>query len=240
MDHTFDKLYWDRGEFIAGVDEVGVTSIAGPIVAACVILPRNQDPELYQIDDSKKVKRKYRGRFAEIVTSRALAWGVGTVAPVEIDALNVAVASNLAMRRAIADCLAKHRIDFVLIDGNRPINIVLPHELVVKADEKSLSVAAASILAKVHHSEYMQALHDINPAYGFDYNEGYKCPGHYAGLDREGIWIGVHRTSIWPLHKNAHEQKEWVRRRALWVRQTENNLYRNPLCASDVSQPSSP
>lgn len=244
MDNTFDSLYWGRSRYLAGVDEVGVTSIAGPIVAACVVLPRERNLDLFQIDDSKKIKRKHRQRLAAVVQKNALAYGIGTVAPVEIDALNVAVASNLAMRRAIADCLARFPtidIDLVLVDGNRPIDIVIPHELVVKGDEKSLSVAAASILAKVHHSEYMEALHQINPVYGFVYNEGYKCTEHYAGLDQDGIWIGVHRTSIWPLHKNAKEKKEWVKRRSLWVHKTESNLYRNPrVCASDASSPLAP
>jgi len=169
MDNTFDSMYYGRCEYLAGVDEVGVTSIAGPLIAACAVLPRltpADDLQLFQIDDSKKVKRKYRPKFAEIVQDYALAYGIGIVAPVELDVLNGAVASNLAMRRAIADCLSRYpqiTIDFVLIDGNQPINLKIPHQLVSQGASKSLSIAAASILAKSYHSEHMNARHNINP-----------------------------------------------------------------------------
>lgn len=232
MDQTFDKMFYNKCRNLAGVDEVGVTALAGPIVAACVVLPRldphKDDLSLFLIDDSKKIREKYRYESARIVKENALAYGIGVVPPVEIDALDPFIASNLAMKRAIEDCkkrFGEHALDFVLIDGNREIDLDLPHKLVVKGDLKSLSIAAASVLAKVHRDEIMKEFHKIKPSYGFASNKGSRCAVHLQGLDLEGIWVGVHRTSMFPIHKKKYEDKEWTKRRREWYRQTENSLF---------------
>lgn len=232
MDQTFDKLYYNQCRNLAGIDEVGVTALAGPIVAACVVLPRltpKDDLSLYLIDDSKKIREHYRTEGAKIVQRNALAYGIGVVAPVEIDALNIYVASNLAMKRAIINCqkrFGEHSIDLCLIDGNREIDLSLPHQLVVKGDVKSLSIAAASILAKVHRDSIMKEYDKLRPEYDFIHNKGYKCDAHYAGLDKSGIWVGIHRTSMFPIAKARNEEKDWRVRRRIWVDKTEKGLYK--------------
>jgi ribonuclease HII len=233
MDQTYDKLYYNKCNNLAGVDEVGVTALAGPIVAACVVLPRldpqKDDLSLFLIDDSKKIREKYRYESARIVKENALAYGIGIVPPTEIDALHVHLAAGLAMKRAIEDCkkrFGEHCLDFVLVDGNRDISLDMPHKLVVKGDLKSLSIAAASVLAKVHRDEIMKEFDKLKPEYGFANNKGYKCDVHYQGLDLKGIWVGVHRTSLFPLNKKKFEDKEWTKRRREWYKQTEQNLYK--------------
>lgn len=231
MDQTYDRMYYDKGHHLAGIDEVGVTALAGPIVAACVVLPRltpEDDLSLFLIDDSKKIRERYRYQSARIVQEHALAYGIGIVPPYEIDALNIFVASNLAMKRAIRDCqnrFGKHSVDYCLIDGNRDIDIDLPHTLVVKGDLKSLSIASASVLAKVHRDQIMKQYCSIHPEYKFSKNKGYKNDDHFEGLDKLGIWVGVHRTSLFPIAKKKREPKEWKQRRRLWHEKTEKNLF---------------
>lgn len=232
MDQTFDKMYYSQCKALAGIDEVGVTALAGPIVAACVVLPRlssKDDLSLYLVDDSKKIREKYRAESARIVQQNALAYGLGIVPPIEIDALNIYVASNLAMKRAIEDCKKRFGpgcMDFCLIDGNREIDLDITHNLVVKGDAKSLSIASASILAKMHRDAIMKQYHKARPEYGFCRNKGYKCEEHFDGLDTRGMWVGVHRTSLFPLTKKRGEAKEWTQRRRLWINATELHLHK--------------
>jgi ribonuclease HII len=232
MDQTFDKMFYNNCRALAGVDEVGVTAIAGPIVAACVVLPRldrEDNLDLFLIDDSKKIREKYRYESARIVQENAIAYGIGVVPPIEIDALNIYVASNLAMKRAVLDCQRRfgaRAVDFCLIDGNREIDLDLPHKLIVKGDMKSLSIAAASIIAKVHRDSLMKEYDKLRPEYHFRENKGYKCEAHYKGLDESGMWVGIHRTSLSPLAKRKGEPKDLTKRRRSWVDKTEETLYR--------------
>lgn len=230
MDQTFDRMFYSECKALAGIDEVGVTALAGPIVAACVVLPRltaGDDLSLFLIDDSKKIREKYRYESARIVQQHALAYGIGVVPPIEIDALNLYVASNLAMVRSIADCIKRfgnRAIDFCLIDGNRELNLNIPHRLIIKGDMKSLSIAAASVLAKVHRDSLMKEYHKKRPEYNFLRNKGYKCDDHFYGLDQRGIWVGIHRTSQYPLSKKGLERKDWTERRRHWITLTEQDL----------------
>ena len=230
MDQTFDRMFYTECKALAGIDEVGVTALAGPIIAACVVLPRltpEDDLSLFLIDDSKKIREKYRYDSARIVQQHALAYGIGTVPPMEIDALNIHIASNLAMRRSVADCIKRfgaRSLDFCLIDGNRKINLNVPHKLVVKGDMKSLSVAAASVLAKVHRDSLMKEYHKSRPEYNFLHNKGYKCEDHFKGLDQRGIWVGIHRTSLFPLSRGRGEPKSYTTRRKNWLEITEDVL----------------
>lgn len=233
MDQTFDKMFYGQCHNLAGVDEVGVTALAGPIVAACVVLPRlnprEDDLSLFLIDDSKKIREKYRYESARIVKENALAYGIGIVPPIEIDALNTGIASNLAMKRAIEDCkkrFGESSLDFCLIDGNREIELDVPHKLIVKGDLKSLSIAAASVLAKVHRDQIMKEYDKVKPVYGFANNKGYNCDTHLQGMDLAGMWVGIHRSSTFPISKRKYEPKEITKRRREWVRQTETNLFK--------------
>jgi len=232
MDQTFDKMFYSKCRALAGIDEVGVTAIAGPIVAACAVLPRldrGDNLDLFLIDDSKKIREKYRYESARIVQENALAYGIGVVSPMEVDALNIYVASNLAMRRAVLDCqkrFGKNSLDLCLIDGDREIDLDIPHKLIIKGDMKSLSIAAASVLAKVHRDNLMIGYDKIRPEYHFKENKGYKCDSHYSGLDKSGLWVGIHRTGLPPISKKRGEHKDVSKRRRLWIEKTENNLYK--------------
>jgi len=236
MDQTFDRMFYHDCQSLAGIDEVGVTALAGPIVAACVVLPRltpKDDLSLFLVDDSKKIREKYRFECARTVQQHALAYGIGIVPPLEVDALNVYLASNLAMKRAVADCLqrfGKRSLDMCLIDGNRKIDLPFPHKLIVKGDMKSLSIAAASVLAKVHRDTLMKEYHKIRPEYNFIKNKGYKCDDHFNGLDKRGIWVGIHRTSLYPLSRKGSEDSSLTDRRYKWIAITEKELQGDILC----------
>lgn len=241
MDQTFDKMFLSEHSAVGGVDEVGVTALAGPIVAACVVLPivkREENLDLFLIDDSKKIREKYRYKNARTVQEKALAYGIGVVSPLEIDALNIFIASNLAMKRAIADCkkrFGKNSVTFLLLDGDRPIDVDIPHKLVVKGDMKSLCIAAASIIAKVHRDSIMKQYHELRPEYGFRENKGYKCEVHFKGLDQSGLWVGIHRTSLHPLAKRKFENKDVRDRRREWTNKTEEFLnYGANLCEAST------
>jgi len=133
------------------------------------------------------------------------------------------------MKRAADDCIARfgvHSFDLCLVDGDRPIDLQVPHHLIVKGDQKSLSIAAASVIAKVHRDNIMKEFGKIHPEYGFAKNKGYKCDDHFVGLDKLGIWVGVHRTSLHPFIKRKGETKEWTLRRRHWVELTEDTLHK--------------
>lgn len=234
MDNTFDKVYYDQGEFIGGIDESGVSDIAGPLVAACVILPKidlhKHDLRIFEVNDSKQIPEKYRNQHAEIVWQVAQAIGIGEVQPAEIDYLGKYAAIRLAMLRAVAACkktTSKKPLipDFLLIDGELPLPTKIRNKVIKQADAKSLCVAAASIVAKVYRDEIMIKLHDQFPYYNWVSNKGYPCEDHYQGLDKHGIQIGVHRTKLWPFTENPRFQDDkakWRKRRALWKKVTEN------------------
>ena len=239
MDQTFDKMFFDSCKNLAGVDEVGVTALAGPIVASCVVLPRlsyQDDLSLYLIDDSKKIREKYRTQAYDIIRNQAISIGIGVVPPKEVDALDIFVASNLAMRRAIRHCISNSEFyntfqdqipDFFIIDGNREINLGdLKYKLIPKGDLKSLSIAAASIVAKVHRDDIMRGYDKIYPGYSFSSNKGYKCEAHFQGMDEGGIIPDLHRTSMYPIAKKKNESKEVSIRRRKWIQVSEEKFFK--------------
>lgn len=239
MDYTFDSMYYDRGELIGGIDEAGVSDLAGPMVAACVILPkildvRNHDLKILEINDSKKIPEKYRSQHAEVVWNTAIAIGIGEVSASEIDIIGQRSAQSLAMLRAIMACrkISSKKLispDFLLIDGDIDVPTVLPKETVIGGDGKSLSIAAASLIAKVYRDSAMKELHELHPHYCWASNKGFPCDQHFAGLDKHGIVPGIHRMRIWPLSdnasKSADERKAWRNRRKQWCLKTEAGLY---------------
>ena len=177
---------------VAGVDEAGRGPLAGPVVAAAVILPQGwQDPG---VNDSKKLSQRMREHCFEIIINTTVhAWGM--VSPAEIDEINIHQASLLAMRRAV-EALSP---DYLLLDGRFTIpNLLLPQQALVKGDGRSCSIAAASILAKVRRDHIMQKLHEKHPAYNFAANKGYPTKQHLQALHEAGP-CAEHRKSYGPV-----------------------------------------
>lgn len=176
---------------VCGVDEAGRGPLAGPVYAAAVILP----PELVinGLNDSKKLTEKRREQLFPQIQAQAVAWGIGSASPQEIDQLNILNATYLAMNRAIAQI--KPVPDLCLIDGNRSAGIQYPSRCFVKGDSRSASIAAASILAKVTRDRYMVEQDALYPGYGFAQHKGYGTKQHYAAIRELGP-CPIHRQSF--------------------------------------------
>ena len=176
----------------AGLDEVGRGCLAGPVVAAAVILPKDYSNEL--LNDSKQLNKTQREILRDDIKAAALAWAIAEVSNEEIDKINILKASFLAMHRAV-DQLAL-RPEHLLVDGNRftPYPF-LPHTCIVKGDAKFMSIAAASVLAKTYRDDLMERLAVEFPHYGWERNVGYPTPVHRAGI-REFGPCSYHRMSF--------------------------------------------
>ncbi|HPJ79628.1 MAG TPA: ribonuclease HII [Prolixibacteraceae bacterium] len=182
----------EPGREEAGVDEAGRGCLAGPVVAAAVILPPGFSHPL--LNDSKQLPEKTRNLLRGIIESSAMAWGVGMATPAEIDEINILQASILAMHRAIHQLTRTPA--HLLVDGNRFYNRTgIPHTCLVKGDATFLSIAAASVLAKTHRDEMMLRLHDEFPGYGWNANKGYPTAAHRAAIRELGI-TPYHRQSF--------------------------------------------
>ena len=181
---------------VCGIDEAGRGPLAGPVVAAAVILdPARPIPGL---NDSKKLSEKKRLVLAELIRERAIAWAVAEASVEEIDRINILQASLLAMQRAVAG-LAVRPIS-ALVDGNRCPQLDIPAEAIVQGDGKIASIAAASILAKTVRDAGMLVLHAQYPQYGFDRHMGYPTAAHFKALEEHGA-SPVHRRSFGPVAK---------------------------------------
>lgn len=179
---------------IAGVDEVGRGPLAGPVVAAAVVLP--EDFDVLGIDDSKKLSEKRREELFDVILEKAVAWGIGMADHSTIDEINILQATKLAMKDAIADLSGKlEGIDYVIFDAVKINDLKLPQEAVIKGDSKILAVAAASIVAKVTRDRMMVAYAEEYPGYGFEKNKGYGTKQHYEGIVRQGI-CPIHRKTF--------------------------------------------
>lgn len=180
---------------IAGVDEAGRGPWAGPVVAAAVILDRKNIP--HGLNDSKKLSRKKREKLKEEICKTCNV-GVGIVSEQEIDSLNILEATKQAMIMAVETLSTKP--DVVLVDGNQKPDMNYKVEAIVKGDSKSLSIAAASIIAKVTRDEIMTELHTMFPYYGWNRNAGYGTKEHQETLEKFGI-TPHHRKSFAPIKK---------------------------------------
>ncbi|MBP6977770.1 MAG: ribonuclease HII [Bacteroidales bacterium] len=168
----------------AGCDEAGRGCLAGPVYAAAVILPKTFHDE--KLNDSKKLSVTLRLRLREEILNKAVAWSVAWATPQEIDQLNILQASFLAMHRAVQSLVPKP--EFLLIDGNRFKKYEdIPYVCMVKGDSKYMSIAAASVLAKVFRDEYMHQLHGTYPAYHWDCNKGYPTLSHIKAIRSMGL-----------------------------------------------------
>lgn len=192
MTYEYENLYRSQGfAAVCGVDEAGRGPLAGPVFAAAVILPYGL--ENIGLNDSKKLTEKKRDALFDIITEKAVAWCVASADEKEIDELNILNATFLAMKRAV-DGLAV-RPDIALIDGNRRPGTGIREETIVKGDAKSISIAAASILAKVSRDRYMLELDKKYPEYCFAKHKGYPTALHYEMIKKYGV-SPVHRLSF--------------------------------------------
>lgn len=193
----YESVLWEGGVlYVAGVDEAGMSPLAGPVAAAAVIFaPGSRIPG---IDDSKKVDAVTRDRLATEIKESAAAWSIGFAEVEEIDTINIYWAGLLAMRRAV-EGLA-HRPEHILIDARYLKDLQVPQQRIVKGDCKSLTIAAASILAKTARDALMQALDREYPGYGFAKHKGYPVREHLAALNRLGV-SPVHRRSFAPVRE---------------------------------------
>lgn len=201
-DHMPDFSFEDQYEGpIAGIDEAGRGPWAGPVVAAAVILDRHALPE--GMNDSKQLSMKRREALYDLIRQSAdVGVGIGTVD--EIDTINIARANDLAMERAVAELAT--RPAFLLIDGRWvPRGLDLPARAIIKGDTRSLSIAAASIIAKVERDRIMRDLAVQHPEYGWERNAGYGTPEHRRALDGHGV-TAHHRRSFRPIHNMLCEE----------------------------------
>ena len=186
-------------KYVAGVDEVGRGPLAGPVVTACVILP--EDFDVLGVDDSKKLSEKKREALYDVILEKAVAWGIGRADNHLIDEINILEATKVAMKEAVekADRMLCEKtgegISHILFDAMTIKDIETPQTSLIKGDAKSLSIAAASILAKVTRDREMVEYHQQYPDYAFDSNKGYGTKAHYEGIEKKGI-TPIHRKSF--------------------------------------------
>ena len=178
-------------KYIAGVDEAGRGPLAGPVYAAAVILPEGMLIE--GINDSKKLSEKKREELFDVICEKASAYFIAEVSHTRIDEINILNATFEAMNKAVNGL--NIRPDYVLIDGNRIKGMEIPHETVVKGDAKSISIAAASILAKVSRDRVMYEMAKQYPLYGFDKHKGYGTKAHCDAILKYGA-CEIHRKSF--------------------------------------------
>ncbi|HXX47412.1 MAG TPA: ribonuclease HII [Myxococcota bacterium] len=192
------ELSADGFACIAGVDEVGMGPLAGPVIAAAVVLPLGL--AILGLDDSKRVRAEERERLEVEIRARALAWALGCVEPAEIDRVNIYRAGQLAMQRAVAALGLVP--DAVLVDGRSVPALPGRQVAVVGGDARIASIAAASIVAKVHRDRLMLEADRVHPGYGFARHVGYSTPEHLEALARLGP-SAIHRRSFAPVRGAA-------------------------------------
>jgi len=193
----FETLLWEKGhDAVAGIDEAGMSPLAGPVSAAAVIL--KPGTRIIGIDDSKKLDPSAREALAEEIKQKAAAWCVAFVEVEEIDSINIYWAGLLAMRRALEGLQSTPQ--HLLIDAKRLKEVAIPQQAIIKGDAKSASIAAASILAKLARDALMRELDICYPDYGFADHKGYPVPAHYTALSKLGA-CAAHRRSFGPVRE---------------------------------------
>jgi ribonuclease HII len=193
----FENALWAEGlTHVAGVDEAGMSPLAGPVSAAAVILPPGT--RIAYVDDSKKLDARTRAELAEEIKEKAVAWAVGFAEVDEIDTINIYWAGLLAMKRAVErlECTVQH----LLLDARTLKDVPTPQQRIVKGDAKSLSIAAASILAKTTRDALMSELDLQYPGYGFARHKGYPVKEHTSALAKLGA-CPIHRRSFAPVRQ---------------------------------------
>lgn len=192
MTYEYEHLAHENGfEIVCGIDEAGRGPLAGPVFAAAVILPEGLED--LGINDSKKISEKKREALFDVICEKAISYGIASASEQEIDEINILNAAFLAMKRAVEQLSIKP--DLALVDGNREPHTGIKEYTIVKGDSKSISIAAASILAKVSRDRYMQKLDEEYPQYMFKKHKGYPTALHYELIRKYGI-SPVHRRSF--------------------------------------------
>lgn len=192
--YKYENELYDKGiKYIGGVDEVGRGPLIGSVVAACVVLPK--DFILDGLTDSKKLSEKKRDEYFEIINEKAIAIGIGIVDEKKIDEVNIYEATKIAMKEAIKNTNIK--LEHVLIDA-MPLDIGIPTTSIIKGDSKSISIAAASVIAKVTRDRMMYDLDKKYPMYGLANNKGYGTKKHIEAIKEYGI-TKYHRLSFKPV-----------------------------------------
>lgn len=187
-----ERDLWSRGvRLVAGVDEAGRGPLAGPVVAGAVILPPGC--RIFGLDDSKKLSEKKREALYEEIKQVAVAWNVGMASPEEIDRVNILQATYLAMRRALEGL--EQQPHHLLVDALRIPRASIPQDGIIGGDGLSLSIAAASVMAKVTRDRLMTELHEVYPDYGFARHKGYGTKEHLEAIQTTGL-SPIHRKSF--------------------------------------------
>ncbi len=186
-----NELYNNNVKYIGGVDEVGRGPLIGPVVAACVVLPKNFI--LDGLTDSKKLTEKKRDIFYDYIVNNCLSYGIGIVTPERIDEINIYQASKEAMIIAIDEVRKQIPLEHVLIDA-MPLELDINTTSIIKGDSKSISIAAASVIAKVTRDRMMIALDQKYPLYGFKTHKGYPTKKHLNAINKYGLIEGYRKT----------------------------------------------
>jgi len=184
-----ENLYKNGINYIAGVDEVGRGPLNGPVVSACVVLPKGF--VLEGLNDSKKLTEKKRDKYFDIIMESAVGVGIGIVSPQEIDEINIYEAAKKSMMLAIDDC--KCNIEHVLIDAMK-LDLDIPSTSIIKGDAKSITIAAASVIAKVTRDRMMYELDEKYPMYGYKSHKGYPTKKHIEAINKYGLIEGYRKT----------------------------------------------
>ena len=177
--------------YIGGVDEVGRGPLVGPVVAACCVLPEGF--VLEGLTDSKKLSEKKRDLFFPMIKEQALAYGIGIISPEIIDEVNIYEATKLAMKEAIRQVQEQVPLEHVLIDA-MPLDLTIPSTSIIKGDSKSISIAAASVLAKVTRDKMMYELDQKYPQYGYGHHKGYPTRQHLKAISEYGLIEGYRKS----------------------------------------------
>jgi len=188
------RMIVDVSGLMAGVDEVGRGPLAGPVIAAAVIL--DETKTIRGLNDSKLLAAGERERLDLEIRGRAVCWSIAAASVAEIDSINILRAALLAMRRAVEGLAQQPQI--VLVDGNQRPELTMPVRMVIGGDAKVRAISAASIIAKVHRDRLLMALHDEHPQYGFHSHKGYSTPDHLSALREHGA-CPHHRRSFAPV-----------------------------------------
>lgn len=196
------ELFKKNINFVAGTDEAGRGPLYGPVVAACVVLPKNF--KLEGLNDSKKLTEKKRNEYYDYLIKNVI-YGVGIVSAEEIDEINIYEASRKAMKLAINKVRKQTKIDYVLSDA-MPIDLDIPVKPIIKGDAKSITIAAASVIAKVTRDKIMYEIDKIHPEYGFKNHKGYPTKKHIEAINKYGL-IDDYRKTYGPIKKYIEEGK---------------------------------
>jgi len=202
---AYERVFWEEGcSYVAGVDEAGRGALAGPVVAAAVVLPPHFDGA--DLDDSKRLDPARRAECDEAIRQGAVSWAVGVASARYVDRVNILQAALAAMKKACERLTPSP--DILLVDGNQPVPVVLRQRTMVGGDGRCLCIAAASILAKVYRDHLMALLDRKYPAYGFGAHKGYGTAAHLRALRERGP-CPAHRLSFAPVARAAGEEGGW-------------------------------